>query len=66
MDRATINHIFLPVLNITRPNPVDHGYGSRYYWGMVETGPFFLGDVQLIQLTPKINIKDWVPRKINK
>ena len=44
---------------------MDHGYGSRYYWGMFETGPFLLGDVQMIQLTPKINIMAWVPRKIN-
>ena len=35
-------------------------------WGMVETGPFLLGDVQLIQSTPKINIMAWFPRKINK
>ena len=27
---------------------------------------FLLGDVKLIQLTPKINIMAWVPRKINK
>ena len=33
---------------ITRPKPVGHGYvlsmtvGTRYYWGMVETGLFFV------------------------
>ena len=27
----------------TRPKPVEHGYVfGRYYWGMVETGPFFV------------------------
>ena len=37
---------FLQHIYYTRPKPVEHGYvfmyGSRYYWEMVETGPFFV------------------------